>query len=104
MKKRSIPLVDLSRFTRDTPAQQQAFVQGLGRAFHEIGFVGVVNHGIGKKLITDFYAVSNAFFALPVEVKKSMKWRGWRANGGTLLSGRSTPNIRMPATLRSFTR
>ena len=54
MKKRAIPLVDLSKFTHGTPEQQQEFVKELGTAFHEIGFVGVVNHGIPKQLIDDF--------------------------------------------------
>ncbi len=67
---RAIPLVDLSTFVKGDQAQRQAFVANLGKAFHEIGFVGVVNHGIPKHLVDDFYAASKAFFALPVEVKR----------------------------------
>ena len=46
--KRAIPLVDLSKFVNGSAAERTAFVQELGDAFHNIGFVGVVNHGIPK--------------------------------------------------------
>ncbi|MEY4906091.1 MAG: hypothetical protein RLZZ292_3906 [Bacteroidota bacterium] len=69
-KKRAIPVVDLSKFTHGMPAQRRAFVAKLGKAFHEVGFVGVVNHGVSQTLIDDFYAEAKAFFALPVEQKK----------------------------------
>jgi isopenicillin N synthase-like dioxygenase len=68
-KQRAIPIVDLSKFTNGTPRQRANFVKKLGNAFHEIGFVGVVNHGIPKSLIDDFYKEAKAFFALPVDTK-----------------------------------
>ncbi|RME99643.1 MAG: isopenicillin N synthase family oxygenase, partial [Bacteroidetes bacterium] len=46
MTKRTIPVVDLSQFEHGNAAARAAFVDQLGRAFHEIGFVGVVGHGI----------------------------------------------------------
>ena len=55
MAKRAIPLVDLSQFVDGDEQQRKDFVAALGKAFHEIGFVGVINHGIPKKLIEDFY-------------------------------------------------
>ena len=38
MVKRTIPVVDLSKFTDGTAAEKKAFVKKLGDAFHEIGF------------------------------------------------------------------
>jgi len=70
MAKRTIPVVDLSKFTDGTAAEKKAFVKKLGDAFHEIGFVGVKNHGVSQQLIDDFYAASKAFFALPTDVKR----------------------------------
>ena len=71
MAKRTIPVVDLSKFTTGTAAQKKAFVKKLGNAFHEIGFVGVKNHGVSQQLIDDFYAASKAFFALPTATKRN---------------------------------
>lgn len=68
-KQRAIPIVDLSKFTNGTPRQRANFVKKLSTAFHEIGFVGVVNHGIPKSLIDDFFREAKAFFALPVDTK-----------------------------------
>lgn len=70
MSKRAIPLVDLQQFIAGTPEQKSQFVEKLARAFHEIGFVGVVNHGIPKALIDNFYTAAKTFFALPTKIKK----------------------------------
>lgn len=70
MSKRTIPVVDLSQFSAGNAAEKAAFVEALGQAFHQIGFVGVVNHGVPQSLIDDFYAASKRFFALPSEIKK----------------------------------
>jgi len=70
MAKRTIPVVDLSKFTEGNTRQRNAFVKKLGKAFHELGFVGVKNHGVSQQLIDDFYAASKAFFALPTKVKR----------------------------------
>ena len=69
-EQRAIPVVDLSKFRSGTSQERQAFVETLGKAFHEVGFVGVVNHGIPKSLIDDFYTEAKAFFALPVDIKR----------------------------------
>lgn len=57
-----IPQVDLSQFVKGDASQQAAFVEALGKAFTEIGFVGVVNHGIPKELIKKFFEASGALF------------------------------------------
>ncbi|MCC6412680.1 MAG: 2-oxoglutarate and iron-dependent oxygenase domain-containing protein, partial [Saprospiraceae bacterium] len=69
MQEKGIPTVDLGQYAHGSEADKKAFVQQLGKAFHEVGFVAVVNHGVPKKLIDDFYAASKAFFALPEDVK-----------------------------------
>ena len=69
MEERAIPLVDLKKFTSGTKEERQQFVDELGHAFQEFGFVGVVNHGISKDLVDRFYAESKSFFSLPTEVK-----------------------------------
>mgnify|MGYP001954332500 CR=1 FL=1 len=58
--KRAIPLVDLAKYINGTAADKAAFIQEIGKAFHNTGFVGVVNHGISKTLIDDFYKFAKA--------------------------------------------
>lgn len=64
-----IPMVDLSQFTQGDAQKQAEFVQALGKAFTQVGFVGVVNHGISKDLIEQFYCEAEAFFALDSNTK-----------------------------------
>lgn len=82
MSKRVIPVVDLSKFVNGNAEERQAFVEKLGKAFHEIGFVGVKNHGIPQELIDNFYSASKAFFALPVETKKQYEIKGLAGQRG----------------------
>ncbi|MCB0375133.1 MAG: 2-oxoglutarate and iron-dependent oxygenase domain-containing protein, partial [Sinomicrobium sp.] len=56
MQKRAIPLVDLGQFVHGNAEERAAFVEKLGDAFHRIGFVGVVNHGVPQELIDRFYS------------------------------------------------
>ena len=86
--KRAIPLVDLSKFVSGSAAERMAFVQALGDAFHNIGFVGVINHGIPKALIDDFYAASKRFFALPVDIKKKYEVAGMAGQRGFTSCGK----------------
>ncbi|NJL75397.1 MAG: isopenicillin N synthase family oxygenase [Saprospiraceae bacterium] len=67
---RIIPLVDLSHFQAGTSSEQSQFVEALGNAFQTIGFVGVTQHGIPQQLVTSYYEAANAFFALPLAVKR----------------------------------
>ncbi len=79
---RVIPLVDLSRFTGGSETERKLFVEDLGNAFHHVGFVGVVNHGIPKDLVDRFYAAAKSFFSLPVEIKSKYEIAGMSGQRG----------------------
>lgn len=79
---RAIPLVDLKKFTSGTPEERNQFVEELGHAFQEYGFVGVINHGIPKELVDRFYTESKAFFSLPTEVKTKYEVKGLAGQRG----------------------
>ena len=71
MAEKAIPTVDLSQFVQGNAAGRAQFVATLGKAFHEVGFVGVINHGISQELIANFYAAAKRFFALDIDKKRS---------------------------------
>ncbi|MBK7873167.1 MAG: isopenicillin N synthase family oxygenase [Saprospiraceae bacterium] len=102
MSKRAIPLVDLSKFVKGTPAQRAEFVAELGEAFHEIGFVGVINHGVSKQLIDDFYSASKAFFALPEAVKRKYEIVGLAGQRGYTSFGKEHAKQSKVADLKEF--
>jgi len=70
IEKYGIPSVDLNDFTKGTSEQKQAFVNELGKAYREIGFVAVKNHGLTDETINELYKQVKAFFDLPTEVKE----------------------------------
>lgn len=82
MAERAIPVVDLSEFVNGNTEQRAAFVEKLGKAFHEIGFVGVKGHGIPKELIDGFYSSAKEFFSLPVETKRKYEVPGLAGQRG----------------------
>lgn len=65
----NIPSVDLNDFTSVDPIKKADFVNKLGKAYEEIGFAAVTNHGISNELINRLYAQIKLFFELPAAVK-----------------------------------
>jgi isopenicillin N synthase-like dioxygenase len=101
-KKRAIPLVDLSHFTKGDAKVRQAFINKLAKAFREIGFVGVINHGIPKSLVQKFYKESEIFFALPVEKKKKYDVSGLAGQRGYTSFGKEHAKQSKVADLKNF--
>jgi isopenicillin N synthase-like dioxygenase len=64
-----IPSVDLAHFLNGTAEEKQQFVNTLGHAYEEIGFVAVKNSLINDQLISNLYQSVQEFFTLPTEVK-----------------------------------
>jgi len=99
---RTIPLVDLSTFVQGNAKQRQAFVDQLGKAFHEIGFVGVTGHGISQELIDDFYTAAKAFFSLPVQSKRKYELAGMAGQRGYTSFGKEHAKQSKVADLKEF--
>lgn len=96
----SIPSVDLRDFTSGDPARKQQFVNDLGAAFNNIGFVALRGHGLTDELTTKLYDSVKAFFALPEETKLRYKipgiagQRGYTGKGEEHAKGRSTGDLK----------
>jgi isopenicillin N synthase-like dioxygenase len=65
----NIPSVDLLDFLSDDPKRKQKFVNEIGKAFEEIGFVALNGHFLDKQLVDDLYNEIKNFFALPLTTK-----------------------------------
>ncbi|MCH6198454.1 isopenicillin N synthase family oxygenase [Aquiflexum sp. LQ15W] len=95
-----IPSLDLADFTSGNPDQKQAFVQKLGEAYNNIGFVAIKNHGLNKELQDKLYAVIKKFFLLPDEVKSKYEkpeigfQRGYTGKGKEHAKGRNTGDLK----------
>ena len=102
MKEKGIPTVDLSTFVHGTSAERAVFVQAIGQAFHEVGFVAVVNHGIPKPLVDGFYAAAKAFFALPEATKRQYEITGMAGQRGYTSFGKEHAKQSQVADLKEF--
>lgn len=96
----AIPVVDLSKFIAGNEADREAFVQELGKAYEEVGFVAVKNHGIPDALIADLYNYVQAFFSLPGDVKEKYEipelagQRGYTSFGKEHAKGFDAPDLK----------
>jgi isopenicillin N synthase-like dioxygenase len=95
-----IPSLDLADFTSGNPDQKKAFVQKLGEAYNNIGFVAIKNHGLGKELQDKLYAVIKKFFSLADDVKAKYEkpeigfQRGYTGKGKEHAKGRNTGDLK----------
>jgi isopenicillin N synthase-like dioxygenase len=65
-----IPSIDLTQFTTGSEKQKSVFVENLGQAWTNIGFVAVKNHGLNENDRQHLYRAVQQFFALPDKTKK----------------------------------
>ncbi len=96
----NIPVVDLSQFINGTEEQKNAFVEEIGKAYEDIGFVAVKNHGIPSDLIADLYKHVQQFFSLPLEKKRAFErpelsgQRGYTSFGKEHAKGSDEPDLK----------
>jgi len=96
----AIPVVNLADFLSGDPQLKQAFVNQLGKAYEEVGFVAVKNHGISDDLIADLYQYVQQFFALPGNVKRQYEipnlagQRGYTSFGKEHAKGSDAPDLK----------
>jgi isopenicillin N synthase-like dioxygenase len=83
-----IPQVDLNKYIIGNADQKAEFVQELGNAFSEIGFVSVINHGISIELVNRFFKLSEQFFAQNLELKSKYEVKDGAGQRGYTSIGR----------------
>lgn len=97
-----IPSVDLSDFLSGDDVRKNNFIQELGRAYEEIGFVAVRNHGVSDELIHNFYDSIQKFFALSEEVKKKYEIEGGGGQRGYTSFGKEHAKGMTAGDLKEF--
>jgi len=96
----SIPVVDLSDFLSNDNNKKTDFILQLGKAYEDVGFVAVKNHGISDKLISELYEYVQNFFALPLEKKLNYEipglagQRGYTSFGREHAKGSEAPDLK----------
>ncbi|MBX2840943.1 MAG: isopenicillin N synthase family oxygenase [Flammeovirgaceae bacterium] len=96
----SIPSLNLADFTSGDQNKKMAFVNALGEAYQNIGFVAIKNHGLTEEMTTKLYETVKQFFTLSDEVKKKYEkpeifnQRGYISKGKEHAKGRTTGDLK----------
>lgn len=98
----NIPSVDLADFLSEDPARKQKFVNEIGRAYEEIGFVSLKNHFLSDELVKDLYTQVKAFFAMPVEQKEKYEIEGLGGQRGYVSFGKEHAKGKKEGDLKEF--
>ena len=97
-----IPSVDLRDFLSDDPARKQKFVNEIGKAYEEIGFVALKGHFLDDKLVEDLYGEVRNFFSLPLETKAKYEIPGIGGQRGYVSFGKEHAKGRSAGDLKEF--
>ena len=97
-----IPSVDLRDFLLDDPARKQKFVNEIGRAYEDIGFVALKGHFLDDKLVGDLYSEVRNFFGLPLETKEKYEIPGIGGQRGYVSFGKEHAKGRSAGDLKEF--
>jgi isopenicillin N synthase-like dioxygenase len=97
-----IPSVDLRDFLSEDPARKQKFVNEIGKAYEEIGFVALKGHFLDDNLVENLYSEVRNFFTLPIETKEKYEIPGIGGQRGYVSFGKEHAKGRSAGDLKEF--
>lgn len=97
-----IPSVDLRDFLSDDPVRKQKFVNEIGKAYSDIGFVALKGHFLDDRLVDELYSEVRNFFTLPVETKSKYEIPGIGGQRGYVSFGKEHAKGRSAGDLKEF--
>ena len=65
-----IPTLDLAHWTKGTPEQRKQFAADLGKAYTDIGFVTITNHGFTDEMQAKLYSEVETFCSQDTRTKR----------------------------------
>lgn len=95
-----IPILDLNNFRSNDSMKREEFINELGKAYSDIGFVAIKNHLLHENLQKALYAYSKSFFELDENIKKTFEYpllngqRGFIGRGKETAKGFSLPDLK----------
>ncbi|RED49353.1 isopenicillin N synthase family dioxygenase [Seonamhaeicola aphaedonensis] len=98
----SIPSVNLKDFLSDDPSRKQNFVDAIGKAYEEIGFVALKGHFLDDALVKKLYTEVKNFFSLPVETKQKYEIPGIGGQRGYVSFGKESAKGKKEGDLKEF--
>jgi isopenicillin N synthase-like dioxygenase len=97
-----VPSVDLLDFLSEDPRRKQKFINEIGKAFEEIGFVALGGHFLSDQLVDSLYAEIKEFFNLPEDIKDGYQIEGIGGQRGYTSFGKEHAKGRKEGDLKEF--
>jgi isopenicillin N synthase-like dioxygenase len=97
-----IPSVNLQDFLSEDKNRNKKFIQEIGSAFEDIGFVALRGHFLSDELVKDLYSEVRNFFNLPQEVKNSYEIQGIGGQRGYTSFGKEHAKGKKEGDLKEF--
>nr|WP_321223577.1 2-oxoglutarate and iron-dependent oxygenase domain-containing protein [uncultured Psychroserpens sp.] len=97
-----IPSVNLQDFLSGDANRKQKFIDEIGKAYEEIGFVALKGHFLDDKLVDNLYSEVKNFFDLPVETKRSYEIEGIGGQRGYISFGKESAKGKKEGDLKEF--
>lgn len=97
-----VPSLDLADFTSGDPKRKAKFVNDLGTAYNNIGFVAIRNHYLTDELSARLYSCIKKFFAMPDASKQQYEIAGLAGQRGYIGKGKEHAKGRNTGDLKEF--
>lgn len=97
-----IPSLDLADFQSGDPERKAKFVQDLGAAFNNIGFVAIKNHGLTDELTANLYDSVKDFFSAETATKQQYEFPELHGQRGYVGKNKETAKGFKVADLKEF--
>ncbi|WP_353779978.1 2-oxoglutarate and iron-dependent oxygenase domain-containing protein [Winogradskyella sp. 3972H.M.0a.05] len=97
-----IPSVDLRDFLSGDDNRKQKFINDIGKAYEEIGFVALKGHFLDDDLVDRLYGEVRNFFKLPVDVKRKYEIPGIGGQRGYVSFGKESAKGKKEGDLKEF--
>ncbi|GAB1855570.1 2-oxoglutarate and iron-dependent oxygenase domain-containing protein [Flavobacteriaceae bacterium MHTCC 0001] len=98
----SIPSVDLRDFLSEDPNTKQKFVDAIGKAYENIGFVALKGHFLDDDLVEKLYKEIKHFFDLPLEIKQKYEIPEIAGQRGYVSFGKESAKGKKEGDLKEF--
>ena len=99
---KQIPSVDLGDFLSDDINKRNDFIENIGKAYEDIGFVALKGHFLYKDLVDELYNQVRDFFSLPDETKSKYEIQGLAGQRGYTSFGKEHAKGRTTGDLKEF--
>ncbi|CAM1353323.1 isopenicillin N synthase family dioxygenase [Tenacibaculum halocynthiae] len=97
-----IPSVNLEDFLSNDETRKQKFIDEIGHAYENIGFVALKGHFLNDKLVEGLYTEIKNFFELPVATKQKYEVPGIGGQRGYVSFGKESAKGKKEGDLKEF--